>query len=112
MSRLARATMVAIAVAATAGFSFWLGKRAGRLQESLARQATYAWDLHRKIGTADLSCLRLTPREFGRFTVQSLDEGQSILVAYHDQSSGRATAFVIDTSGRFATESWPLDCKP
>jgi hypothetical protein len=92
--------------------SFYAGHWTGRMTASLGAEAEYPWELHQKIGRADLSCDKLAsaPRT-GRFLVLPLDGGSVLLVVSYDPSKQFVVAYVIDSGGRYATDSWTLECK-
>lgn len=92
--------------------SFALGHWVASLRSALSSEADYAWDLHRKIGTANLQCGKFMPANLnGRFYVQSLDDGSTLMVASFDESKAQVQAFVLDVHGRFASDAWPLACR-
>lgn len=99
-------------VLTTVLISFVVGQWSGSLQRSLKSEADYPWELHRKIRSADIQCDKIlrTPT-FGRFYVQTVDDGATLVIATYDRRTGMITTSVIDTSGRFATDTWYLDCK-
>lgn len=92
--------------------AFLSGRWAGRLQYSVDAEATYPWDLHRKIGSLDITCDKLlsAPRT-GNFVVEAMDAGSTLAVVFFDRSDGRISASVLDSKGRYATDSWTLECK-
>jgi len=92
--------------------SFFAGHWTGRMKADLRTEAEYPWELHQKIGQADLTCEKLgsAPRT-GRFLVEPLDGGSTLLVVSYDPSKQFVVAYVIDSRGRFATDSWTPECK-
>lgn len=91
--------------------SFAVGRWSGSLQNSLKSEAGYPWDLHRKIGSVDLSCEKLLNKSsIGQFYVQSQDDGATLIVASFNKGSGTVIAFALSLSGRVATDKWPLEC--
>jgi hypothetical protein len=92
--------------------SFFAGRWTGRMAGTLRAEADYPWQLHRKIARADLSCGKLrSAAKTGRFLVEPLDDGSMLLIVSFDPLKQLVTAFVIDSSGRYASDSWPLSCK-
>lgn len=106
-----RLTWLIIAIAAMS-LSFVIGRWSGSLQRSLGSEAEYPWELHRKIGSVNIQCEKLlnTP-SIGRFYVQPLDDGATLIIASLDRHTGVVTAFALNASGRVATDTWPLECK-
>lgn len=100
-----------IAIAAIAA-SFAVGRWSGSLQTSLKQEADYPWELHRKIGSVDIQCDKLlkTP-SVGQYFVQSIEGGTVLVIASFDKRTGMIKAFALDSSGRIASDSWPVDCK-
>jgi hypothetical protein len=107
---LKRAAVVVIAVAALAA-AFGAGRWSGALRSSTQQEATYPWDLHRKIGQASIGCdvLSATPSA-GRFHVRPQDDGNTLIVVAHDRQTGKVNGFVVDASGRMASDAWTLEC--
>lgn len=107
---------VAILLFLLLGLTFWAGRWTGSLKANLQQESKYAWELHRKIAEADVSCNALTGKEagvrtVGHFSVESLDAGSTLVVATLDTSKDIVHAFVIDQSGRLASDSWSLSCR-
>ena len=93
-------------------FSGFMGGRwAGRLQSSLNAEANYPWDLHKKIGAIDINCKKLVsaPRT-GNFIVEAIDAGNTLIVISFNRSDSRVTASILDSRGRYAIDSWTLEC--
>jgi hypothetical protein len=77
----------------------------------LSEESEYAWDLHRKIGSAGIVCQSFAATgPFGSFHVTPVDGGAALMVAAFDRKKSQARAVVVDQSGRFASEAWPLEC--
>jgi len=106
-----RLAWIIMAIAAVS-LSFVVGRWSGALQENLKSEAEYPWELHRKIGSIDMPCEKLlNAPSIGRFYVQPLDNGATLIIASFDKPSGIVTAFALSASGRMATDTWPLECK-
>ena len=96
--------------------SYFAGRWSATLERSIKAENAYPWDLHRKIGGADLGCEAFRTATIakslgGKFVVQALDGGEILVLATRDPNSGKVTAFAFDASGRIATDYWPLECK-
>lgn len=95
--------------------SYFAGRWTTTLEQSIKAESDYPWDLHRKIGRADLGCEAFRSAAIakpfgGKFVVQPLDSGAILVLATRDPNSSKVTAFAFDASGRIATDYWPLDC--
>lgn len=96
--------------------SYFAGRWSTTLEQSIKAENDYPWDLHRKIGSANLGCeafrTAAIDKSFGgKFVVQPLDSGAVLVLATRDSNSSKVTAFSFDASGRIATDYWSLDCK-
>jgi hypothetical protein len=96
---------------AVASLAFVAGRWSGSLQQSLGMEASYPWDLHRKIGQAGIGCeILATKPSTGRFLVLPQDNGATLIVASFDRETGKVTAFALEGSGRMASDTWVLEC--
>jgi len=112
MNRIIRKFWLPILIIIGLMLSFLAGRWAGRLQQSLSNEAVYPWDLHKKIGAADLSCekLLLTPR-VGNFIVDTIDDGTTLSIVSYNQEENLVTVSLLDSGGRYATDSWTIECR-
>lgn len=99
-----------IIVVAVASLAFVLGRWSGSLRAGLRAESEYPWDLQRRIGAAAIDCEHLQKPANGRFYVETLSAGDTLIVASFDAASQTVTASAIDASGRVATDSWTMDC--
>lgn len=108
-----RAFFAALGLASLAA-AFVLGGIAERVASSSRQEATYPWDLHRRINSDRIDCSRLAAARAASApgVVESLDGGAILLVARYDVSTRTVTAWAFDSEHRLATDSWPLDCPP
>jgi hypothetical protein len=91
--------------------AFASGRWWGALGASLEQESRYPWKLHERIGSADLRCERFSPNA-GGFMIQHIDDGKTLIVGTLDRASGLATVHAIDNSGKFATDTFPVNCQP
>lgn len=98
-----------LAAASALAVAFAAGDRWGRLKASLQVESRYPWDLHRKMATADLRCEGFSPNE-GAFRIQTMDGGKTLIVGTLNRSTGEATVIAIDERGKFATDTFGVDC--
>ncbi len=108
-SRRVAALLIGVVIASLA---FVAARWSGSLKQSLAMEAGYPWDLHRKIGQAGIGCetLAASPSS-GRFHVLPQENGATLIVATHDRGTGKVTAFAIESSGRMASDTWVAECR-
>jgi hypothetical protein len=112
MKAFSKTVILSFVAFAMIAIAFLAGRWSGSIQQSLRSEAEYPWKLHRKIGSADLRCENLLNNlSSGRFYIQSLDDGSALVVASLDRGTSIVTAFALDVSGHFATDTWSLDCK-
>ncbi len=92
--------------------AFVAGRWTGRLQSSLSAEANHPWDLQKKIGSMDFNCEKLVsaPRA-GNFVIETTDAGSTLVVVFFNRSDSRVIASVLDSGGRYATDSWAIECK-
>ena len=91
--------------------AFVAGRLSETLQASLLSEASYPWDLHRKIAVVDIQCnTLLAETALGKFFVKPVDDGATLIIATFDETNGLVTAHAIDVTGRIATDSWILVC--
>ena len=112
MSILSKRLLWVFGCAVIAMASFALGRWSGILKESLAREASYPWALHKKISDIDTTCeaLRTAPR-LGKFIVQATDGGETLLIAAANEKTKTVSAFSVSFGGQVASDSWPIKCK-
>ena len=111
MSAPARRIWTAGAITVGLAVAFVVGRWTGGWQRSLRAEATYPWDLHRKIGSLDIDCNRLlASSETGEFITDTIDNGTTFAVVHFNRSSGLVRASLVDSAGRYATDSWTMDC--
>lgn len=110
MTRIAqRLVWTLVALLAVAG-AFAAGTWWGHLRSSLQQESRYPWNLHGKIAQADLRCERFS-RDAGAFMIQTIDGGRTLVVGVLNRASGEASVHAIDDTGRFATDTVPVDCR-
>lgn len=103
------ALLIGVAIAALA---FVAGRWSGSLQKSLAMEAGYPWDLHRKIGQAGISCETWADSpSSGHVHVLPQHHGATLIVSAQDRETGRVTAFALESSGRMASDTWVAECQ-
>jgi hypothetical protein len=104
-----RLLLLLTAALALAG-AFAAGKWWGSLSASLEQEGRYPWDLHRKMATADMSCERFLPN-MGSFMIKTVDDGKTLIARTLDRGSGMATVYAIDHTGKFASDTFSMDCR-
>ena len=111
MSKLSKRLLWVIGCVVIAVASFAFGRWSGALKESLEREASYPWVLHKKISGIDTTCeaLRTAPK-VGKFIVQTTDGGETLLIATTNEKTKIVSAFALSSSGQVASDSWPIDC--
>jgi hypothetical protein len=112
MSTLSKRLLWVFGCAVIAMASFALGRWSGALKESLAREASYPWALHKKLSNIDTTCevLRTAPK-LGKFIVQATDGGETLLITAADETTKTVNAFAVSSGGQVASDSWPIECK-
>lgn len=88
-------------------FGYWISS----LNRSLQMESSYPWELHRKIGSVDITCKNLRKTPPNNFLVLPFeDDNTSTIIASYDANKMLVHAFAISTSGEIATDNWLLEC--
>ena len=91
--------------------AFFVGRWSESLQMSLNSEASYPWDLHKKISSIDIQCNTWRADALtGKFSVKPIDDGSALIIATYDNASDLVTAYAVDVSGHIASDSWALVC--
>lgn len=112
MNRIIRKIWLPMLIITGLMLSFFAGRWAGRLQQSLSKEVAYPWALHKKIGAIDISCNKLSSApKVGNFIVNTIDDGATLIIVSYNQKENLVTASLIDSGGRYATDSWAIECR-
>ncbi len=92
--------------------SFLIGRWSGLVQTNLTLEKNYPHVLHKKLANIDLGCesLKVLPT-YGKFFVQTIDGGDTLLLATWQKNSGEIKAFALSSNGEQASDSWRVECK-
>lgn len=112
MTRLSKQVLWGVGCIPIVVVAFAFGRWSGALKESLGREASYPWLLHKKISSIDTTCeaFRTSPK-VGKFIVQATDSGETLLIAVNNGKTKTITAFVLSSTGQVASDSSMSECK-
>lgn len=107
-----RQIAIGLLLVCTVAASFYLGRFTAKLDTGLSSEANYPWDLHKKIAELNVDCGKPSNGEkIGDFLVEPVTAIRAVGIVSYDISKHMIQASIVDRNGRFATDSWPLDCQ-